>query len=178
MKYKSELIKSMNYLGKKKDTIFIGQATEYAGTAMTGTLSQINKKKIYEFPVAEEMQMGVSIGLSLNGFIPVTIYPRWNFLILAANQIVNHLDKLKKMSSENLKHKVIIRTSVGSKRPLNPQHQHVGNFSSAFKKLLTNIEIIELKEPYQIFKSYKKAYERKDGKHTLLVEYGDYINEK
>ena len=49
---------------------------------MTGTLSQINKKKIYEFPVAEEMQMGVSIGLSLNGFIPVTIYPRWNFLIL------------------------------------------------------------------------------------------------
>ena len=178
MKYKSELIKSMNYLGKKKDTIFIGQATEYAGTAMTGTLSQINKKKIYEFPVAEEMQMGVSIGLSLNGFIPVTIYPRWNFLILATNQIVNHLDKLKKMSSENLKHKVIIRTSVGSKRPLNPQHQHVGNFSSAFKKLLTNIEIIELKEPYQIFKSYKKAYERKDGKHTLLVEYGDYINEK
>ena len=178
MKYKSELIKSMNYLGKKKDTIFIGQATEYAGTAMTGTLSQINKKKIYEFPVAEEMQMGVSIGLSLNGFIPVTIYPRWNFLILAANQIVNHLDKLRKMSSEKLKHKVIIRTSVGSKRPLNPQHQHVGNFSSAFKKLLTNIEIIELKEPYQIFKSYKKAYERKDGKHTLLVEYGDYINEK
>ena len=178
MKYKSELIKSMNYLGKKKDTIFIGQATEYAGTAMTGTLSQINKKKIYEFPVAEEMQMGVSIGLSLNGFIPVTIYPRWNFLILAANQIVNHLDKLRKMSSENLKHKVIIRTSVGSKRPLNPQHQHVGNFSSAFKKILTNIEIIELKEPYQIFKSYKKAYERKDGKHTLLVEYGDYINEK
>ena len=178
MKYKSELIKSMNYLGKKKDTIFIGQATEYAGTAMTGTLSQINKKKIYEFPVAEEMQMGVSIGLSLNGFIPVTIYPRWNFLILAADQIVNHLDKLRKMSSEKLKHKVIIRTSVGSKRPLNPQHQHVGNFSSAFKKLLTNIEIIELKEPYQIFKSYKKAYERKDGKHTLLVEYGDYINEK
>lgn len=178
MKYKSELIKSMNYLGKKKDTIFIGQATEYAGTAMTGTLSQINKKKIYEFPVAEEMQMGVSIGLSLNGFIPVTIYPRWNFLILAANQIVNHLDKLKKMSSENLKHKVIIRTSVGSKRPLNPQHQHVGNFSSAFKKLLTNIEIIELKEPYQIFKSYKKAYERKDGINTILVEYGDYYNEK
>ena len=49
MKYKSELIKSMNYLGKKKDTIFIGQATEYAGTAMTGTLSQINKKKIYKY---------------------------------------------------------------------------------------------------------------------------------
>ena len=161
MKYKSELIKSMNYLGKKKDTIFIGQATEYAGTAMTGTLSQINKKKIYEFPVAEEMQMGVSIGLSLNGFIPVTIYPRWNFLILAANQIVNHLDKLRKMSSENLKHKVIIRTSVGSKRPLNPQHQHVGNFSSAFKKILTNIEIIELKEPYQILNPIKKHTKEK-----------------
>ena len=24
----------------------------------------------------------------------------------------------------------------------------------------------------------KKAYERKDGKNTILVEYGDYYNEK
>ena len=73
------------------------------------------------------------------------------------------------MSSENLKHKVIIRTSVGSKRPLNPQHQHVGNFSSAFKKILTNIEIIELKEPYQIFKSYKKSIRKKRWK-TYFTE--------
>ena len=46
MKYFEELKKSMNYLGKKKDTIFIGQAVEVAGTAMSNTLKGIKKEKI------------------------------------------------------------------------------------------------------------------------------------
>ena len=45
----------MDYLAKNKKTIFIGQAVEYAGTAMTNTLKDVDKKKLYEFPVAEEM---------------------------------------------------------------------------------------------------------------------------
>lgn len=178
MKYFSELKKSMNYLGSKKNTIFLGQAVNVPGTAMSNTLSDVKKNKLMELPVFEEMQMGISIGLSMNGFIPITIFPRWNFLLLSVNQLVNHLDKLQKISSERFTNKVIIRTSIGSERPLNPQHQHTGDFTEAFRLMLTNIEIIRLKEPKHIFKSYKKAYERKDGKHTLLVEYGDYYNEK
>ena len=46
-----------------------------------------------ELPVAEEMQMGMSFGMSLDGTIPISIYPRWNFLLCAINQLVNHLDK-------------------------------------------------------------------------------------
>ena len=41
-----------------------------------------------------------------------------------------------------------------------------------------NIEVIRLDEPDQIFGSYQKAYEREDGKSTILVEWGDYYNEK
>ena len=48
--------------------------------------------------------MGISTGLALNGFIP-DCYPRFDFLILALNQLVNHLDKLDKMSSKQLKSK-------------------------------------------------------------------------
>ena len=73
----------MEFLGSKKRTIFIGQAVEVPGTAMSNTLSDINKKKLMELPVAEEMQMGITTGLALDGNIPVSIYPRWNFLILA-----------------------------------------------------------------------------------------------
>ena len=46
------------------------------------------------------------------------------------------------------------------------------------KKVLSTVEIIRLEEPSDIFPSYKKAIERKDGKSTILVEYGDYYNEK
>ena len=82
----------MNYLAKNEKTLFIGQAVEVAGTAMSNTLKEINPNKLIELPVTEEMQMGITIGLGLNGNIPISVYPRWNFLLLAMNQLINHLD--------------------------------------------------------------------------------------
>ena len=168
----------MNFLGRQKNTIFIGQAVEVPGTAMTNTLSQIKKKKLMELPVAEEMQMGASLGLAMDGYVPISIFPRWNFLLYGVNQLINHIDKFQTMNGKKIKPKIIIRTGVGSKRPLHPQYQHIGDFTEGFKKMFTNIEIINLKEAKDIFPSYKKAYIRKDNKCTILVEYGDFYNEK
>ena len=108
MKYVTELTKSMDFLAKDKRIIFLGQAVAYPGTGMTNTLKNVSKEKLYELPVAEEMQMGLTIGLALNNFVPVSIYPRWNFLLLATNQLVNHLDKIKVMSNGKFKTKAII----------------------------------------------------------------------
>ena len=90
MKYYDELKRSMEFLAQDSRTVFIGQAVEVPGTAMANTLIDISLGKRLELPVAEEMQMGMTLGLGLQGFIPVSIYPRWNFLILAINQLVNH----------------------------------------------------------------------------------------
>ena len=178
MKYADELTKAMDFLAKDPKTIFLGQAVSYPGTAMTNTLKSIPKNKLYELPVAEEMQLGISNGLALNNFIPISIFPRWNFLLLATNQLINHLDKFEVMSQGLFKTKVIIRTSIGSQRPLHPQHQHVGDFTEAFKKVLSTVDIIRLEEPKDVIPAYEKALERDDGKSTILVEYGDYYNEK
>jgi pyruvate/2-oxoglutarate/acetoin dehydrogenase E1 component len=168
----------MDFLGTKKETIFIGQAVEVPGTAMSNTLKNVPKKKLLELPVAEEMQMGMSLGLAMDGNIPISIFPRWNFLLYGINQLVNHIDKFKIMAGDKIKPKIIIRTSIGSQRPLHPQYQHIGDFSSAIKQMCSTIEVIKLKDPNKIFSSYKKAYERKDGQNTILVEYGDYYGEK
>lgn len=156
--------------------MFIGQAVEYAGTAMTNTLKDVSKEQLLELPVFEDTQMGMTLGLALAGFIPVSIYPRWNFLICATNQLVNHVDKITMMS--DFKPRIIIRTSIGSERPLHPQHQHVGDYTNAFRLMCQNVDVIRLEEPEDIIPAYAKAYERKDGKATVLVEYGDYYNEK
>lgn len=176
MKYFDELKRSMDWLATQPDTIFIGQAVEYAGTAMTNTLKDVDKSKLLEMPVNEDMQMGISNGLALNGYVPVSIYPRWNFLLLGINQLVNHLDKIYMISEYNPK--VIIRTGIGSERPLHPQWQHVGDYTEALQSMTNNIEVIRLDEPEQIFDSYVKAYQRTDRKSTLLVEWGDFYNEK
>ena len=178
MKYFDELKRSMDYLAKHEKVIFIGQAVEYAGTAMTNTLADVPEEKKREMPVTEEMQMGITTGLALDGWIPVSIYPRWNFLLLAVNQLVNHLDRLPHISNNEYRPKVIIRTSIGSERPLHPQHQHVGDFTDAFRLIFENIDIIRLEEPEDIFPAYKHALGRSDGRQTLIVEYGDYYNEK
>lgn len=176
MSYKSEIIRSMEYLAKNKNTIFLGQSVNFSGNAIYNTLKSIKKNKKIELPVFEDTQMGISTGLALAGFVPITCYPRFDFLILSINQLVNHLDKLKVMSSSQLKAKVIIRTSIGSKKPLNGGPQHTQDHTDALKKMLTTVEVIKLSKKEQIFKAYKKALLRKDEKSTLLIEYGDYYN--
>ena len=97
-KYFEELKRSMEYLAKNKRTIFIGQAVEVPVTSMSNTLININKNKLLELPVAEEMQMGITLGLAMDGNIPISIYPRWNFLLYAVNQLINHIDKFSVMA--------------------------------------------------------------------------------
>lgn len=177
-KYFDEMCRAMKWLGEKQDTFFLGQAVGVTGTAMFNTLKDVSMEKRLEMPVIENTQMGMSIGMALNGTVPITIYPRWNFLICATDQVVNHLDKIRKFSHGEFQPKVIIRTGVGSERPLHPQAQHVGNFSEAFRSMCENIEVIECWEPEDIFPAYQKAYERTDGKSTIIVEISDYYNEK
>ena len=177
-KYFDELSRAMTYLGQQQDTVFIGQAVEYKGTAMTNTLKGISREKLLEMPVNEEMQMGITNGLAIAGSVPISIYPRWNFLLLAANQLVNHLDKYSIYTHGDYCPKAIIRTGIGSIRPLNPQIQHTGDFTDAFRSMLSTVEVIRLDEPEDIFPAYEKAYNRTDGKSTILVEWGDYYGEK
>jgi len=168
----------MEWLARDPRVMFLGQAVACPGTAMSNTLKNVSKDKLLELPVAEEMQMGMSNGLALAGHVPVSIFPRWNFLLLGVNQVVNHLDKFPLMSNNGYRPKVIVRTGIGSVRPLHPQHQHVGDFTDAFRLMCPNIEVIRLEEPQDIFPAYQKALEREDGKSTIVVEYGDYYGEK
>jgi len=176
LKYSDELKRSMEFLASDDRTIFLGQAVAEAGTAMSNTLKDVSKEKLIELPVAEEMQMGMTLGLALDGCIPISIYPRWNFLLCAVSQLINHIDKLSYMS--DYKANMIIRTGIGSERPLHPQHQHIGDFTDAFKLMCKTIEVIRLDEPEQIFPAYEKALLRDDNRSTIIVEWGDYYNEK
>jgi pyruvate/2-oxoglutarate/acetoin dehydrogenase E1 component len=178
MKYFDELKRAMEWLGEKPDTFFIGQAVGYDGTAMTNTIREVPDEKKFEMPVNEDLQMGMTIGMAMNGTVPISIYPRWNFLLLAANQVVNHLDKMKMMSNNGYQPRVIIRTGIGSQRPLHPQHQHIADFTAGFKAMCDWVDIIRLDEPYQVFEAYQYAYERTDNRPTILVEWSDFYNEK
>jgi pyruvate/2-oxoglutarate/acetoin dehydrogenase E1 component len=178
MKYFEELKAAMSMLADHPKTIFIGQSVAYEGTGLYESLSHIPKEKRMELPVAEYLQSGMANGIAIEGLIPISVYPRWNFLLISTDQIVNHLDKFISMSDGKCKPKVIIRVAVGSEHPVDPQCQHKGNFASAFSKMLKHINVIELNEPEDIIPAYEYALNRTDGISTILVEYADFSKTK
>ncbi|MAR66579.1 MAG: hypothetical protein CL833_04935 [Crocinitomicaceae bacterium] len=171
MNYKEEVYKGMEYLNQHPKTIFMGQAIEYKGTALTHQVKDFPKEKLLELPVAEEFQAGAALGLALEGYIPVSMYPRMNFIILAMNQIVNHLDKWEAMSMGQSKPKVIMKAVVGSDFPLDPGHQHKANYAQSFKNACTNIDVVELIYPNKIVPAYEAALSSE--RSTLIIEHGD-----
>ena len=174
MNYKEEVYKGMDYLGNHPETIFVGQAVACKGTAITHQVSKFSSEKLLELPVAEDFQAGFCIGLALRGQIPISLYPRMNFAILAANQLINHLDKWSLMSDGESKPKVITKTVVGSQYPLDPGHQHKANYTQAFKNMCDSINVVELIHAEEVFPAYEKALDREDGVSTLIIEHGDF----
>jgi len=178
MKYKDELIRAMNWLGEKEDTVFLGQACKVSGHSISSTLTHVPQDKRIELPVFEETQLGISTGMALENFVTITMYPRFDFFILAMNQLVNHLDKMNDMSKGDMKPRVIIRVAVGAKNPIDAGPQHTQNHTEALRKMLTDVHVVELIEPDQIFPAFKEAYEREDSKATLIVEHGEFYGTK
>lgn len=170
MSYAGKLNEAMEWLAEQEGTVFLGQSMECGGIAIANSFSGISPDKRMEMPVAENLQMGISIGLAIEGFVPVSVYPRWNFLLLASDQLVNHLDKLSSMTGGAYKPKVIIRVAVGVRKPVDPQEQHVGDFTNAFKSMLGNVDVVRLTREEDIMDAYKFAYNREDGVSTILVE--------
>src|SRR3990172_1605131 len=154
--YFDSLTASMTWLGSQPDTIFIGQSVAYPGNALYKTLEGVPMEKRLEFPVAEDCQLGVSIGLAMMGKTVISIYPRMDFLLCALNQLVNHLDK----NLYPLKGKVIIRTCIGATKPLHPGVQHCGDYAEGIEGLLKNVQVYRLFGAGEIAFVYKTISKR------------------
>ena len=159
---------AMTMLAQDPRVVFMGQQVAYPGHVVYETLKHIPEDRRLELPVAEEFQMGFATGLALAGFIPVSVYPRLDFLMLAMNQLVNHLDKLEEMSLGELKPKVIIRTMLGTTRPLNPGPQHSADHRRALCLMLTNIDVLSVASFEEVALVYKQALE--SPRSTIVVE--------
>lgn len=154
-------------LAQHPKTLFLGQSVRYPGQAMFPTYEGVPMERRIEMPVAEDFQMGFAIGLALEGYIPVCIYPRFDFLLLAANQLVNHLDKAEQLWGRIPK--VIIRTAVGAVHPLDPGPQHSQDHTEAFRLMLETVNVRELPWTRDIMPSYEQALNAHTS--TLLIEY-------
>lgn len=174
MTYKEKISESMLWLSKQKDSVFIGEGLINAGRVYH-TLDKVPLNKCLEMPIAENLIMGTAIGLAIEGFRPIVVFQRHDFLLIAADAIINHLALLPKMSGNQFTLPVIIRAIVGSqskKFDVGEQHKH--NFTYIFRPYIT---IVELKPDTNIEKVYQNIYKNWDIPTLVVEEKDDYEKE-
>lgn len=177
MSYYGALCEAMRLCAEVPESVFLGQGVGVAGTSMSSTFDGIPHEKRIEMPVAEDLQMGMATGMALGGYLPICIFPRWNFMLCAANQIVNHLDRLPLYSDGGYKPKVIIRVAVPSVEPFDPGPQHDDDFTDAFRLMCRTIRVFTLRRESDIIPAYRAAL--KWNQSSILVEYtSQYRNER
>lgn len=177
MKYFDEMKRTMEWVSAQKDVVFIGQAVGVPGTFMFNTLKDVPESQRVEVPVSESFQMQMTVGAAFSGYLPISIYPRLNFLMLAMGDMSNIVDKMPEIYPGNAP-KVIIRSAVGPDAPVHPGHQHIGDFTEGFRSIFKNIKVVRLENPEDIFPAYQEALDPRNASSYLMIEVGNYYNQK
>ena len=135
---------------------------------MHDTFREVPEDKKIELPVFENTQLGMSLGLALAGYLPISIFPRWSFLLCAMDQLVNHLNQWEKMGGGAPR--VIIRTATPSRASnrLDPGPQHIGAYTAKIRDFVPNVQVVDLMFARDVVPAYLQAAEHLGP--SLLVE--------
>jgi len=174
MKYQEAIKIEMEKLAQDEKVIFLGYNVLH-GSKAYGTLKDIPNEKCIETPVAENLMVGLCIGLSLEGFKPVLFFERHDFITVAMDALINHLDKIESMSRGEFKSPLIIRAPVGATKPLYPGPQHMQDFSGILKKIF-HFPVYEVKTVKEIKEAYEKA--SKFESPVMIIERKDLYPEE
>jgi pyruvate/2-oxoglutarate/acetoin dehydrogenase E1 component len=156
MKYKDAIIESMKMLSRNEKTRFLGYNVRF-GSQGYGTLKEVPDEMKIETPLAENLMVGLAIGMSLEGYHPVIFFERHDFILNALDGIVNHLDKIERMSDNQFKTPVIIRAIIGGSEPIDPGAQHTQDFTKAFEEII-KFPIYSPRNSKEILEDYERAY--------------------
>jgi pyruvate/2-oxoglutarate/acetoin dehydrogenase E1 component len=78
--------------------------------------------KVITTPVSEAGIVGLGTGMALRGLRPVVEIMFGDFLLLAADQLVNHAAKLRWMANDQVRVPLVVRTPMGGRRGYGPTH--------------------------------------------------------
>jgi len=163
--YHKTIWEEMIKFSQNKKVIFLGQ--QVASENFYDTLLYIPMHCRREMPVAEEMQLGISIGMSLMGYLPISIFQRMDFLPRCFDQLVNHLNLMNKLSRDLYKPKVIIRTTIGTNKPLDVGLQHNKDLTEIIKKAV-DFPVLKVTTVKEVKDTYNLA--RKIDSSIIIIE--------
>ena len=87
-----------------------------------GLVEKYGEKRVIDTPIAELSIVGNAIGMAIGGLRPVAEIMTANFALLAFDQIINHMSKLRYMSNGKITLPMVVRFPQGVSRQLAAQH--------------------------------------------------------
>jgi pyruvate dehydrogenase E1 component beta subunit len=162
--FKNAVTEAMTEIGKA-NSVFIGYNIKY-GNAM-GNLVNVDDSQKIETPVAENLMAGLAIGMSFEGFRPVVYYERHDFMLVAADAIVNHANHIERISHGEYECPVIFRTVVADSGPFYSGPTHSQDFTNGFRNMVS-FPIYEPNTGAEVLEDYKRAlYSRRP---SMIIE--------
>jgi pyruvate dehydrogenase E1 component alpha subunit len=162
--YKEAMNLAMKELGDE-GAIFIGYNVA-KGDAM-GTLKEVSAEQKLETPVAENLMSGLAIGMSFEEFLPVLYFERHDFMMVAMDAIVNHIDKIERISHGEFKVPVIIRAVTADGGPFYSGITHSQDFTEVLKAAVT-FPVYDPKNGKEILEAFRNARDSK--RPAIIVE--------
>ncbi len=89
-----------------------------------GLMADFGSRRVRDTPIAEAAIVGLAIGSAIGGLRPVAELMTMNFAIVAMDQIVNHVSKMRYMFGGGVKLPLVIRAPGGGGTQKGSQHSH------------------------------------------------------
>lgn len=87
-----------------------------------GLLAEFGEERIRDTPISENTIVGVAVGAAMGGLRPVAELMTVNFALLAMDQIVNHMAKIRSMFGGQTHLPLVVRMPGGGGSQLAAQH--------------------------------------------------------
>ena len=98
-----------------------------------GLVSKYGEKRVIDTPIAELSIVGNAVGMAIGGLRPIAEIMTVNFSLLAFDQIINHMAKLRYMSAGKIALPMVVRMPGGVSRQLAAQH------SESYEQMLSAV---------------------------------------
>jgi pyruvate dehydrogenase E1 component beta subunit len=138
-----------------------------------GLLDRFGPERVRDTPISENAIVGAAIGASLLGLRPVVEIMYMDFLNECADQLVNHLPKMRFMSGGKLEAPVTVRCQYSVGRNTGAQHTQ---FFPAFYMNVPGLNIALPSTPYDAKGLLKSAI--RSGAPSLFLECAKLYNLK
>jgi hypothetical protein len=169
LSFKNAVTLAMTEMGNEGN-IFIGYSI-VPGDAM-GTLENVNLDQKIETPVAENLMVGLAIGMAFEGFRPVVYFERHDFMLVAADAIVNHVDKIERISHGEFKCPVILKTVVDDSTLFYSGPTHEQDFTEGFRTLV-DFPVLDPQSPDEVLACYR--YAQQSDRPVMVVEHKKFF---